>query len=200
MNDDLTGQLTHNWELPTYAQNHLWLDGDASSAKCEGTHGLFELDAPEQILTLRWGSNDGAALTQLKWQIDNLQWDGSVRLGGIVEAVHLTELPDIELPMAVIYFSGQPLYPYTTPYPNAAQRQLTRFEIPNYIDGVDDNIQPTIVTLITMAESPLVAVAENSLLNSVPLHVYGSLAHQDDGWHEFFAMPLVWESVTIFAP
>ena len=73
------------------------------NVKAEG-NGLFELEAPAQILTLRWNSSDGLPLTQLTWQADNLAWDGSIRLGGIVEAIHLTQLPDIDYPLAIIFF------------------------------------------------------------------------------------------------
>lgn len=200
MNDDLSGQLTQAWVIPPYAQDQLWVDSESSSAQCAGAHGLFELDAPTAILTVRWGSNDGAALTQLRWRIDNLQWDGSVRLGGMVEAIHLTELPDTDLPMAVIAFSGQPLHPQTRPYYDASQRAITHFDAPDYLSGVDDSHMPRVVTLITLAESPLVSTAQESLMNQVPLHVYGRLADEADGWHRFFALPIVWESVTIFAP
>jgi len=200
MNDDLAGQLTSTWQIPDYAQNRLWLDSEASSAKCEGEKGLFELDAPAQILTLRWNSDDGIPLTQLTWQIDNLQWDGSVRLGGLVEAVHLTELPGVDFPMAVVFFSGQPLRPAVTCYPDASQRDAKNFPIPDYVAGVDDNLEPMTVPLITFADSPLVSIAQESLTQKTPLHVFGTLDSSDSHWHEFFALPIVWESVTVFAP
>ena len=200
MNDDLAGQLTSDWLIPEYAQNRLWLDSESGSARCEGAYGLFELDAPAQHLTLRWNSEDGLALTQLNWQIDNLQWDGSVRLGGLVESVHLTEIKDVDFPMAIIAFSGQPLRPETRPYPNATYRDQAQFSPPDYLEGVDDTYEPMTVPLITFADSPLVAIAQDSLTQHVPLHIYGTLDNSDAGWHDYFALPIVWESVTIFAP
>lgn len=200
MNDDLAGQLCSTWHIPEYAQNRLWLDSETSSARCEGGQGLFELDAPAQILTLRWNNADGLPLTQLIWQIDNLHWDGSVRLGGLVESVHLTELPEVDFPMAVIAFSGQPLRPQTRPYPNISQRQQSQFKSPDYLEGVDDEFEPMTVPLITFADSPLVAIAQDSLTQHVPLHIYGKLDNTDANWQDYFALPIVWESVTIFAP
>lgn len=200
MNDDLAGQLTSDWRIPDYAQNRLWLDSDSSSAQCEGENGLFELDAPAQVLTLRWNGEDGLPLTQLNWQIDNLQWDGSVRLGGLVEAVHLTELPDVDFPMAIIFFSGQPLRPETSPYSKPMLRGQAQFTAPDYLDGVDDELDPMTVPLITFADSPLVTIAQESLTQHIPLHIYGTLDNSDANWHDYFALPIVWESVTIFAP
>lgn len=200
MNDDLAGQLTSDWLIPDYAKGRLWLDSDGGSARCDGMYGLFELDAPTQILTLRWNSDEGLPLTQLRWQIDNLRWDGSVRLGGIVESVHLTQLPEIEFPMAIVMFSAQPLRPEIQAYPNASQRHMTQFTPSDYLDGVDDTMPPMSVPLITFADSPLVSIAQESLTQSNPLHIYGTLDNSESQWHDFFALPIIWESVTVFAP
>jgi hypothetical protein len=200
MNDSLSAQLTSDYKIPSYAQNRLWLDTETGSAKCEGETGLFELEAPAQILTLRWNGEDGLPLTQLAWQADNLDWDGSIRLGGIVEAIHLRQLPDIEYPMAIIFFSAQALKPEARPYPDASLRILSRFLDASYIDGVDDEQEPLTVPLITFADSPLVPIAQESLSHHNPLHIFGTLADEKDNWHEHFALPIVWESVTVFAP
>jgi hypothetical protein len=200
MNDSLTAQLTSDYTIPAYAQNRLWLDSETGSAKCEGGKGLFELEAAAPILTLRWNGEHGVPLTQLAWQVDNLGWDGSIRLGGIVEALHLTHLPDIDYPLAIIFFSAQPLKPHIRPFPDASLRNLAHFPDASYIDGVDDSGEAWTVPFITFADSPLVPIAQESLSQHNPLHVFGSLANEEDSWHDYFALPLVWESVTVFAP
>lgn len=200
MNDDLTGQLTDEWLIPEYAQKLLWLDSDASSAQCEGQNGLFELDAPAQILTLRWGSMDGAPLTQLRWQIDNLQWDGSVRVGGMVEAIHVKEYEQLDFPISIVYFSAQALKPHAMPYPDASQRTLTSFPVPFYEDDVEVDDEPSIITLIVPTDSHLAGAAQDSLMNKSPMHVYAHLATEDEGWHHFFAQPIIWDAVTLFTP
>lgn len=201
MNDELTGMLcSKKYRIPDYAQNRLWLDSEVGASKVEGEKGIFSLEAPTNLLTLRWNGADGLALTQLAWQSDSLQWDGKIRLGGIVEAVHLTELEAIEMPMALIYFSGQPLKPEIHAYPDTSQRNLSRFSPPDYLAGVDELEMPMTVPLITFAESPLVAIAQESLMQKNPLYAFGTLAEEDDEWHEYFALPIVWESVTVFAP
>jgi hypothetical protein len=200
MNDELTGALCDDFEIPAYALDRLWLDSESGAAECEGGSGLFTLEAPAQILTLRWNSPDGMPLTQLAWKADNLRWDGRIRLGGIVEAIHLTEIEDVEMPMALIFFSAQALKPEITPYPDASQRKLHRIQSPQFLDGIDELQNPMTVPLITFAESPLVPIAQESLMQHNPLYVFGTLAEEEDEWHKHFALPIVWESVTIFAP
>ncbi|MGJ3238842.1 MAG: hypothetical protein ACFE0Q_09070 [Anaerolineae bacterium] len=200
MNDELAGQLTADWQIPPYAQNRLWLDSDAGSARCEGEQGLFTLETPAPVLTLRWNSDEGIALTQLRWQSDNLRWDGSVRLGGLVEAVHLTEIAGVDFPMAIVAFGAQPLRPETRPYADASQRERPTFPIPDYLSAVDDEQIPLTTPLITFADSPLVGIAQDALTQKYPLHVYGVLDRSEAHWHEYFALPIIWESVTVFVP
>jgi len=199
MNDELSGQLCRQWNIPNYAQNHLWLDSESGAVRCEGGKGLFELEAAAQILTLRWGGAAGPPLPQLRWQADHLQWDGSIRAGGMVEALHLMEMPQLDLPVAVIYFSAQPLKPGIKPYPDVMQRQQTHFAVPDYLDAVDDDIQPQLLTLLTTGDSTLTTAAQDAMLNKMPLHAYGHLSDEEQGWHHFFALPILWESVTLFA-
>lgn len=200
MNDSLSAQLTSDYTIPAYAQSRLWLDSETGSAKCVGEKGLFTLEETAQILTLRWNGDDGLPLTQLTWQVDNLGWDGSIRLGGIVETIHLTHLPEIDYPLAIVFFSAQPLKPDTRPYPDASLRLLSRFPDADYLAGVDDSEMPLSVPLLTFADSPLVPIAQDSLSQHNPLHIFGSLAEEADTWHEHFALPIVWNSVTVFAP
>lgn len=199
MNDHLSGQLcAATWQIPAYAQGRLWLDSESGSAQCEGERGLFTLDAPAPVLTLRWNSDDGLPLCQIAWQADRLAWEGQVRLGGIVEALHLTELQGVDFPMAIVYLSAQALRPTTQPYPDAHQRDQHAFAMPDYLVGVDDEQAIMTVPLITFADSPLVSIAQESLNQKNPLHVYGHLDASAAAWHDFFALPIVWEAVTVF--
>lgn len=200
MNDERAGQLTENWTIPDYAQPHLWLTGEAGSAQCEGAAGLFELDFPETVVTLRWGSDEGAPLRQFRWQPDTLGWRGEFRLGGMVEALHMMALPGTDLSLVVVFFSGQPLLPDVTPYPDAAQRAVTRFRAPNWYESIDDEPPPTIITLLALEDSSLVTIAQDAMLNKMPLHAYGRLADEEQGFHRFVALPLLWEAATLFAP
>jgi hypothetical protein len=90
--------------------------------------------------------------------------------------------------------------PDTRPYPGASQRHLPEFPVPYYVDRVDDTTRPMVVTLLTLADSPLAAHAQEAMLQKMPLHIYGHLADEAHGWHRFFALPIIWESVSLFAP
>lgn len=199
MNDETTGQLSGTWQIPAYAQPHLWLDTESGAARAEGAQGLFELVAPARVLTIRWGSAEGAPLTQVRWQPDDLDWQGDVRLGGMVEAIHITELENTGATIAVIFFSGQPLLSDATPYP-AADSRAQPITLPDYISHVDESYRPQTVTLLAGIDSPLLTTAQDALNQNAPLHVYGWLAEQDAHWHEFFALPIIWDAVTVFAP
>lgn len=197
MNDEYAGQLSADWSIPAYAQEKLWLAGEAGSAKCEGAAGLFELPAPETIVSLRWGSDEGAVLRQFRWQPDSLGWQGEFRLGGMVEAIHMMPLPGADFPLVVALFSAQPLMPHVTPFPDLTK---TYYDPPDWYEGIDDDAEPALVTLIAPEESSLASVAQDAMMNKMPLHVYGHLASEEQGFHPLLALPLLWESVTLFAP
>lgn len=196
MNDELSAQLSDVWDIPAYAQDVLWVDSEAGSAQTEGAKGLFALPAPSAAVTVRWGSDTGAPLTQLRWQADALGWDGGVRVGGLVEALHLLEFAGVVV--GVVYVSAQPLRPQVLPYAAAARR--APIALPDYGAGVDDREPPQPLTLLVGDESPLLQVAQDSLTQALPLHLYGRLADEAAGWHTQFALPVLWEAVTIFAP
>lgn len=200
MNDETTGQLTTDWRIPDYAQNNLWLDTEAESIRLVGEHGSFMLTMPAQRLILRWGSADGPALAVLRWQVDTLDWDGSVKIGGYVDALHLTELPDSRVPIGVVGVGGQPLHPTTVPYPTAAMRKSAVYTPPDYFAGVDETLDEASLMWLVGEDSPLLAMAENALLNKLRVWCFGQLADADGGWDDHFALPLLLESMTVFAP
>lgn len=197
MNDEHAGQLSADWRIPAYAQGKLWLAGEAGSAMCEGDSGLFELPVPEPILSLRWGSDEGAVLRQFRWQADSLGWRGDFRMGGMVEAIHMMQLPGADFPLVVALFSAQPLMPDVTPFPDLMKPY---YDPPDWYEGIDDEIEPALVTLIAPEESSLASVAQDAMMNKIPLHVYGTLASDEQGFHHIVPLPLMWESVTLFAP
>lgn len=199
MNDERAGQLTQDWQIPQYAQGHLWLDTESGAAPCEGPHGLFQLEFPAQVVTIRWGQ-EGPPLAQLRWQPDTLAWDGSVRVGGLVDALHSTEFDEMPLAIALATLSAQPLLHTTQPFGLMSTTRALTAELPRYVTGVDDTWQPLPLPLLTPDESPLVAAAHDSLVSSVPLHVYGRLAEEAEGWHRHVALPIIWEAVTLFTP
>ena len=173
MNDQLSGQL--GWTIPAYARDLLWLESEAGAVRVEGAQGLFTLDAPAQVLTLRWGSADGPALTQLRWQVDSLEWDGSVRIGGYIDAMHITELDDLPAPITILHVGGQPLKPEVSAYPTrarAAQRPLPRAELlrrhrrRDRRDGHDLDGASKTAPALTLAQDALVSKLRRLLLRA----------------------------------
>ena len=198
MNDQLSGQL--GWTIPAYARDLLWLTSEAGAVKVEGTQGLFTLAAPAQVLTLRWGGADGPALTQLRWQADSLDWDGSVRIGGYVDAMHITEADDLPAPITILQVGGQPLKPGIAAYPTKAARRSVPYPVPSFFDGLADEVDESVTMWIALEESASLTLAQDALVSKLPVYCFGHLAAQKAGWHDLFALPIALEAMTLFAP
>ncbi len=202
MNDELSGQLAaQGWRIPRYAQNALYLDSDSGAAVVEGASGLFTLSAPSEKLVLRWGHADGPALAALKWAIDSLAWDGTVVLGGYVDAVHLMTVDEDEGEfVAVIHFGGQPLHPHTPLYTPAAQRRTASYARPDFYAWVDDTIVESSTTWLAAEDSPLLTLAQDAMLNKLRVVFIGRLMEDGSDWDKFLALPLKLESIVLVAP
>ncbi|MGB1285627.1 MAG: hypothetical protein ACPG7F_03750 [Aggregatilineales bacterium] len=200
MNDELTGQLCDTYRIPAYADGLLWLSTDSESVPVEGETGLFELSMPAQTLTLRWGAADGAALTQLRWQPDNLAWNGSVRLGGMIQALHLVMLPRMEdFPLLLLDVEAQPLLPATKQATSGRERRNYPYTVPDFFDGIDGELDPDFTTWLLPEESALAGLVQDAMMNHRNVNFYGTLAPQDDPWHAHFALPILLERVSLFA-
>lgn len=201
MNDERTGLLTSaNWKIPTYARSMLWLDTEAGTVKAEGERGLFQLEAPAEWLTLRWGGFTGPVLAQLRWQPDCLEWDGVVRLAGYVDSLHLTSLPGLEGAIGVIHLGGQPLLPDTTFYVPASQRASSTYDMPDFYGGLASDVPETYTSWLASEDSSLLTMAQDAMFNKLRVWFSGRLAESRGGLDKHFALPLLLESVTLFAP
>lgn len=198
MNDQLSGQL--GWAIPAYARDLLWLTSEANAVKIEGKQGLFTLDTPADVLTLRWGAADGPALAQLRWQANSLEWDGVVRIGGYIDAMHITELDDLPAPVTILHVGGQPLKPGASAFPGRAARRSVPYPVPSYFDGIADDIDETVTTWMALEDSPALTLAQDALVSKLAVYCFGRLAEQDAGWHDLFALPVALEGMTLFAP
>jgi len=199
MNDETSAQLSSTWRIPTYAQNHLWVEGIGGATRAEGEHGLFELSTSTPQVTVYWHDvHTGAALTCLPWQADSLDWDGRVHIGGYVDAMHLMELPQAEFTVNVLYLGGQPLKPEVLPYPDAAHRGA--ITPPDFHACLVSEVKETYSTWLVPEDSPLSQVAQDAMMNNLRLHCFGHLADDASGWGNLFGLPIVLEAVTIFGP
>lgn len=198
MNDELNGQLTSNWLIPAYARDMLWLETPAETVRVEGAHGAFSLSVPAGILTLRWGGENGSALARLRWQVDTLEWDGSVRIGGYIDALHITESLDLPDALTILQVGGQPLNPGVQPYPTFAFRKRVPYDVPSFFDALADDVPESVTTWMALADSPVLVLAQEALVAKMRVHCFGSLADENAGWHEAFALPIVLEAMTLF--
>jgi hypothetical protein len=195
MNDTRTGQLTSQWTIPTFARTHLWLETESGCVQTEGPHGLFNLPAPAEHLILRWGGEQGSVLASLRWHADSLDWNGQVRLGGMVEAVHMMSVPNLEMGLAILVIEGQPLKPAASAYPTPAQRMQLPYRLPDFFTGIEADIDPTVTTWLVPEDSGLLAMAQDAMSNNLRLYIQGTL---NAGWRDFAAIPLSLEAVTLF--
>lgn len=200
MNDSLSGQLCARWTIPAYALDMLWLTSESDAVRVEGAAGLFTLSAPADVLTLRWGAADGAPLTQLRWQPDSLEWDGSVRLGGYIDALHFTQINALPAPIAVLNVGGQPLKPEIKPFPTPGERRRVPYPVPSFSDGIADEIQEGVTTWIAFEEHAALTLAQDAVVSKLRAHLYGRLTDQKAGLHDLFALPIALEGMTLFAP
>jgi hypothetical protein len=195
MNDTRTGQLISQGSIPAFARAHLWLDTETGCVPIEGAQGLFTLPAPADHLVLRWGGAEGSILASLRWQTDSLGWDGQIRLGGMVEVIHMMSVPNVDVGLAVLIVESQPLKPETIAYPTAAQRSKIPYHVPNFFEGIEDEIDPTITTWLVPEDSGLLAMAQDAMSNGLRVYLYGTL---NAAWRELAAIPLALEAVTLF--
>lgn len=199
MNDENSALLVDHWLIPDYAQSMIWLQTDSEIVQTEGAQGLFTLHTPAQKLIVRWGGADGPALAVLRWQPDNLAWDGTIKIGGYVDSLHLTQFPDVEIPVGILAVGGQPLQPSILPYPPAVARARLPYTSPDFFAAVDDEVDETPLLWLLPEDSPLITMAENALLNKLRVWCFGRLAEQQSGWHQHIALPLLLEAITLFA-
>lgn len=200
MNDELSGQLTQAWTIPAYARDMLWLEGAGEVVQARGPRGDFALEAPSPVITVRWGGAAGPALTQLRWQVDTLEWDGSVRIGGFVDALHITEQLGLPDALTVLHIGGQPLKPDAHPYPAYPTRKQVPYAPPSFFDALADDVDESVTTWMALSDSPVLVLAQDALVNKLRVACYGSLAEDAAGWHDAFALPIILEAMSLFAP
>ena len=201
MSNELSGQLTTtDWTIPQYARECLVLVDDfGNQLTLEGEYGKFTLKTPSLALTLHWNSGKGPALAWLPWNDGKLNWRGQINVGGYVDSIHMTELSDLELTIVVLFIGGQPLKHGFAPYPTVDKRKADDFSLEFY-SGVETESTETVSTWLIDDESSLMNMTRDAMISNLRLHLYGHLAEQESGWWNFFALPILLESATIFAP
>ena len=188
--------LCNTWEIPTYAQLYLKITTDTGhESPVIGEHGEFTVEDTPTTITVWWGH---APLTQLRWTSGSLDWDGTVRVGGFVTAIHMTELQAIDMPLAIITLEAYPLKPSVVSFLSPQERDNLPYTPPDCLEGIDDETQEGVTTWIAEIDSPLTGVIQDAMSQGHRLYAFGQLAPEAHGWHQFFALPILLESVTTF--
>jgi len=202
MREQKTGQLAApGWKIPPYAQNRLWVEEMGVGAPALGELGQFTLEFPLAGATLRWDGPEGAVLARLPWPGEtDLGWRGAVRLGGYIDALHVAEIPGLDCPLLVVYLGGQPLKPDFSPYPAGKQRTPIPQAPPDFYTGLAAEVLESTSTWLVAESSPLTAYVHDALVNSLRVYCFGQLADEAGGWHNHFALPILLEAMTLFAP
>ncbi len=197
MNDELSGQLTSSWQIPPYAQEALWVQGEGFPVKAEGAHGLFHLEEPANQIVVRWGGIDGPPIVALPWQPDCLEWNGRVAIGGTIDALHI--LPTPQYGTALLYVSGRPLEADYHPYPRVDERLSAPYRTANFSDSLASLVDVGITTWLIPAEkNHLLGYLRDALLRELRVQIYGHLADAASGLGEEFALPLIIDALTVF--
>ncbi len=200
MNDELHGQLTSEWVIPTYAQNLLWIETESELVQTAGPYGLFELNTPASTINVRWAHEDGPILACLRWQVDTLEWDGIIKAGGYVDSIHISEIAGISSPVMVAYMGGKPLKSTAYGYPDETHRTSPPYGLPNFHSALVENVPDSVTMWIIPEQNIMSDSVQTALIRNLRLHLYGRLAPEQNGWHTYFSLPLVLSSVTVFGP
>ncbi|PJF22010.1 MAG: hypothetical protein CUN56_08150 [Phototrophicales bacterium] len=186
MNDEMSGQLTQHWTIPPAAQQMLYIQGAGGTFPIEGEYGLFTLDVPSSVITLYWGGEDGTALVRLRWQPDNLDWDGSVCVGGYIDAIHFNYSG------AILYLGGHPLLV-------DAPAKTANYTKPVFNHGLATDLKESCTTWFLPPESPLMSTVQLALAHNLRVHFMGHLADHGSPWWQIMTLPLLLQGVMVFS-
>lgn len=200
MIEHLTGTLTSGYTIPDYAQEKLLLQGEGESASVTGASGEFSFtSAPSAPLTLRWLDKTGPALGVFRWQPDSLGWDGQIRIGGYLDAIHFQPLPGTDRYVAALYLGGHPLQSQFVSGESGAQT-IRMGQKADFNRGLSAYLTETVTTWILDHNHPLAAQAQTVLLRNTRMHLFGQLATDHDPVSAQFDLPIRLRAMTIFAP
>ncbi len=192
----ISNTLCQDWQLPQYSQPCITVNtANQQQIRIQPDTHTFELDESPANVTISWGT---APLTQLTWQADSLNWDGQVRLGGFVTAIHFTHVAQLDIDLAIMTVEAYPLKPDVKPYLSAKDRTQIPYQPADFLDGVDDDQPEGVTTWLADIDSPLVGLMQDAMNQGHRVYAFGQLADEEQGWHHVFALPILLEAVTSF--
>jgi hypothetical protein len=187
MQDSITGKLSSHWQIPAYAQKKLLICTEYESQTVSGVWGEFALSRPVRTLILRWGVATGPALLRFEWQSESFEWDGSVQVGGYVDAIHTMRPSAQDDPLHVILFGGHPL----------TYHQFPTEQPENFHYSIAAGVSQNITTWVLPYDSPLMTDVRLALVHNLRLHLYGRVPETTQRLP--LSLPITLEGVTVFS-
>jgi hypothetical protein len=179
------GQLTDQFDIPTYAQDMLFLVTSAGAVRAQGGHGRFTPDGPTLAI---WNAvSNGKPL--------NLGWDGRVTAGGFVERLHAREIGGLDILVAEVFGGAFPADYIGLPSLDDMRRGV--FGRPA---DAEPAVRSQTYPFIILAESNFAGLVQDALVSGLAVDAYGALASDDSRWHEVVGLPLLLDAITLLAP
>jgi hypothetical protein len=202
----ITGHLVAEeapWRIPAYAQDMLWMQQGDHAVRTSGPRGSFSLDVPgegQDAMFLAWGTADGPPLT-IWYRPDTgapfvVGWQGTVRIGGFVERLHVLETRGLEIVIAEIEAGLLP--PHYRRLPTLVQMQGAPFRRQ---DSEDTPVTgESVYTALAMAGSVHAEYLHHAMISEVAVNCFATLGPHEGRWHEIVGLPLLLDSVTLLSP
>lgn len=179
-------------KLPDYAKDMLWITSGGDFQTQVPDNLQIEVDNPIHGLTLRWGTSEGSPMRHWPTVTKNIVWNGHVRVAGHVECLHLMTFDELEL--LVVELRGS-LLPMERPrFPSLEDLKKSPFERDIFIES-----ESAWYSFLLEADNPMTDFVHHALVNGYSMDCYGKLADDASGFHHIIGMPMLLESLTLYA-
>lgn len=179
--------------VPLYAKNMLWMTSSAGFEQRLPESLQMTLPELSEGLTLRWGTAQGSPLRYWSDTTKNLIWNGHVRVNGHIDCSHLMTLEHTEILILEIHGS---LIPLDQPrMPSLEDLKKSPFERSPFLENIEEAWYAFVLEL----DSPFADFTHHALVNGQAIDCYGRLADEAAGFHRLVGLPLLLESLTLYA-
>lgn len=188
-------ELHLNLSLPAYAEGVLWLTSPPYFQQALPRQRTIELSTTPTIpLSLRWACADGAPLARWNALPETLSWNGKLRVGGHVDAAHFITLGELDLMIIEVLGNLLPLSVKRLP-------ELSDLQAGFYMrdDETIEDEQDYWYAFILSLDDPKADFAHHALVNGSAVDLYGHLAEDEAGFQSLVGLPLLLDSLTLFA-
>lgn len=179
--------------VPAYAKNMLWITSGSEFQQRIPETMQATLPAAPDGLTLRWGTATGSPLRYWPETTKNIIWNGHVRVSGHVDCTHLIRVGKMD--MLILEVRGS-LLPLNKPrLPSLEDLRKAPYEHDLFLENIEEAWYAFVLEL----DSPFADFTHHALINRQAVDCYGALAEESGGFHRLVGMPLLLESMTLYA-